>query len=86
MAVHTRCHTPSGRSSPSQCRDGRGHPAPAGAIPFGVITRSGLGHLSEYRVVLLPDVLRMDEEELRAFRAYVEGRGDTFTVVGVRHC
>ena len=54
-------------------------------IPFGVITRSGLGHLSEYRVVLLPDVLRMDEEELRAFRAYVEG-GDTFIVVGVRHC
>ena len=48
-------------------------------IPFGVITRSGLGHLSEYRVVLLPDVLRMDEEELRAFRAYVEGGGHLYS-------
>ncbi len=46
-----------------------------GHIPFGVVTRSGLGHLSQYRVVLLPDVLRMDEEEIRAFRAYVEAGG-----------
>ncbi len=44
-------------------------------IPFGVITRNDLGQLHSYRAVVLPDVLRMDDEELAAFRAYVEGGG-----------
>ena len=35
-------------------------------IPFGAITRSQLDRLGEYRVVVLPDVLRMDDEEIRA--------------------
>ena len=85
MAASTRCRTPSGRSSPSQCRDGVATQLQRVHIPFGVITRSGLGHLSQYRVVLLPDVLRMDEEELRAFRAYVEAGGNLY-LVGERHC
>jgi hypothetical protein len=44
-------------------------------IPFGVITRNDLGHLDRYRAVVLPDVLRMDDDELQAFRSYVEGGG-----------
>jgi hypothetical protein len=44
-------------------------------IPFGVITRNDIGDLGRYRAVILPDVLRMDDDELHAFRSYVEGGG-----------
>jgi hypothetical protein len=44
-------------------------------IPFGVITRKDLGDLTRYRVVILPNVLMMDEEETDAFREYVRGGG-----------
>jgi len=44
-------------------------------IPFGVVTRNDLGHLRRYRVVVLPDVIRMDDEELEALRAYVGSGG-----------
>jgi hypothetical protein len=47
-------------------------------IPFGVITRSELGNLGRYRVVVLPDVLRMDDEELEAFRSYVAHGGHLY--------
>lgn len=44
-------------------------------IPYGAITRKQLGELDRWKVVVLPNVLRMDDEELAAMRAYVAGGG-----------
>lgn len=44
-------------------------------LPFGVITRRQIDELQRYRVVVLPNVARMDETECAAFRAYVAGGG-----------
>lgn len=44
-------------------------------LPFGVITRKQLDTLDRYRVVVLPNVLRMTQDELEAFRAYVRYGG-----------
>jgi len=44
-------------------------------LPFGVITRKQLGDLQRYPVIVLPDVLRMSQEETEAFRTYVENGG-----------
>ncbi|HUU58763.1 MAG TPA: alpha-amylase family protein, partial [Phycisphaerae bacterium] len=62
-------------------------------LPFGVITRKQLAHLGRYKMVLLPNVLRMDAEEVRAFREYVRGGGRLYAsrytslteTRGVRH-
>ena len=37
-------------------------------IPYGVITTSSLSDLSRHRVVVLPNVLMLGEEEAEAFR------------------
>jgi hypothetical protein len=47
-------------------------------VPFGVLTRSGIDNLAAYRAVVLPDVVRMDDEEVQAFRSYVEGGGSLY--------
>ena len=47
-------------------------------IPFGVVTRNALGRLKDYRVVVLADVIRMDEEETNAFRSYVGSGGHLY--------
>lgn len=44
-------------------------------LPFGVITRKQLAQLHRYPVIVLPDVLRMGQDEVEAFRAYVEEGG-----------
>jgi hypothetical protein len=44
-------------------------------IPFHVITANDLADLSRYRLVLLPNVLRMDAEEATAFRSHVAAGG-----------
>jgi hypothetical protein len=44
-------------------------------IPFGVITRNDLARLGRYRVVVVPDALRMDDNEIVALRSYVEEGG-----------
>ncbi len=44
-------------------------------IPFGVITRRQLAELSRFRVLVMPNVLRMDGEEAGAIRDYVRGGG-----------
>jgi len=44
-------------------------------VPFGVITRKQLGELDRYKVVVLPNVLRMDREEVDALREYVRRGG-----------
>ncbi|MEN8227662.1 MAG: alpha-L-fucosidase [Bacteroidota bacterium] len=43
--------------------------------PFGVITRRQLNSLDKYKMVILPDVLRMDKEEVQAIREYVRNGG-----------
>jgi hypothetical protein len=44
-------------------------------IPFGVITTKNLGELSRHQVVVLPDVLMLDDDEVVAFREYVRRGG-----------
>jgi hypothetical protein len=47
-------------------------------LPVGVISRSDLVDLARYPVVVLPNVLRMDEEELHAIRQYVASGGRVY--------
>ena len=44
-------------------------------IPFGIITRKQLPDLDRYKVIVLPNVLRMDPDEAAAFREYVRRGG-----------
>jgi len=44
-------------------------------IPFGIITKKNLNELSNYKVIILPNVLMMDDEEVTAFRDYVASGG-----------
>ncbi len=44
-------------------------------LPFGVITRRQLGDLKRYKALLLPNLLRMDDHEIRAIREYVRAGG-----------
>ncbi len=44
-------------------------------VPFGVITRRQLGELDRYKVIVLPNVLRMDRAEVDALREYVRRGG-----------
>jgi hypothetical protein len=50
----------------------------AAHIPFGIITRKQLGALDRHRVVVLPNLLRMDAEECQALREYVRGGGRVY--------
>ena len=62
-------------------------------LPFGVITRRQLPDLARYRVIILPNVSRMDAEEVETFRAYVAQGGRIYAsrmtslteTSGVRH-
>ncbi len=47
----------------------------AAHLPFAIVTRRNLAELSRYRVVALPNVLRMNREEAEAFRRYVQAGG-----------
>ena len=44
-------------------------------LPYAVVTRANLERLSEYRVLLLPDVLLMDDAEIAAIRQFVAAGG-----------
>jgi hypothetical protein len=62
-------------------------------LPAGVITRANLDELDAFPVVVLPNVLRMDDAEIAAFRSYVERGGCLYAsgytslvdVRGVKH-
>jgi len=62
-------------------------------IPFGVITRRQLGELDRYKVIVLPNVLRMSIDEAEAIREYVRRGGRVYAsrytslveICGVRH-
>lgn len=47
-------------------------------IPFGIITRKNLKDLAHYRVVILPNVLRLSDEEADAVREYVAVGGSVY--------
>ena len=47
-------------------------------IPYGVITRKNLPNLSRYKVLILPNVLMMDLEEVEAIRGYVKSGGNLY--------
>ncbi|MCY4525774.1 MAG: beta-galactosidase trimerization domain-containing protein, partial [Anaerolineaceae bacterium] len=47
-------------------------------IPFGVITDTSLDQLSRHKVIILPDVLMMNGEEVSAFRDYVRQGGKLY--------
>jgi len=44
-------------------------------IPFGVITRKDLNRLANYKIIILPNILMMTEEEAEAFRNFVANGG-----------
>lgn len=50
----------------------------AAHIPFGVITRKQLAGLDRFKLVVLPNVLRMDAEECSAIREYVRRGGKIY--------
>ena len=57
----------------SVCKACRNH-----HLPFGVITKRNLGDLARHRVLVLPNVLMMDEEEADAVREYVRNGGTLY--------
>ncbi len=52
------------------CRALRAH-----HVPYGVITKKDLARLNRHKVLVLPNVLMMDEEEIAAIRAWAEAGG-----------
>ena len=54
----------------------------ANHIPYGVVTRRSLGQLSQHRLLILPDVLMMDDEEAAAIRQYVADGGCLYVSKG----
>ena len=47
-------------------------------VPFDVITPLHLQHLERYQAVILPDLLRMEQREIDAIRAYVAAGGHIY--------
>ncbi|MFC0531663.1 alpha-L-fucosidase [Phytohabitans kaempferiae] len=84
----------SGQPSPhSAAVEGTVRALKSAHIPFTVLSRADLGRLADIPVVVLPNVLRMDEEEIDAFRRYVaeggrlyaSGNSSRVTTRGTRH-
>jgi len=47
-------------------------------IPFGVITDKNLKELSRFQVVILPNILRLSDEEAEAIKEYVANGGSVY--------
>ena len=47
-------------------------------IPFGVVTKAGLQQLGEFRVLVLPDIYRLDAEEVAAITRFVAEGGSIY--------
>lgn len=48
-------------------------------IPFGVISKRNLNKLSDFQVIILPDLLMIDEDEVNAFRQFVRDGGSLYS-------
>jgi len=44
-------------------------------LPFGVICKKNLGQLSDHQILILPNLLRISNEEADAFRSYIDNGG-----------
>jgi hypothetical protein len=44
-------------------------------VPFGIITRGNLAELERWRLIVVPGIMVMDDEEAAALRAYVRAGG-----------
>lgn len=55
------------------CRALRAH-----HVPYGVITKKDLTKLKRHKVLILPNVLMMDEEEIMVVRTWVEAGGSVY--------
>jgi len=47
-------------------------------ILYGIVTKKNVNDLSQYQVLVLPNVLMMDEEEVEAFKNYVRNGGSLY--------
>ena len=47
-------------------------------LPFGVITEKQFSNLNNYKVIILPNVLRLTRVEVEAFREYVKNGGSIY--------
>jgi hypothetical protein len=47
-------------------------------VPFGVISKALIGSLHSYGVIVVPGVDEFDDEEIHAFRSYVESGGNLY--------
>jgi hypothetical protein len=67
------CQYPHLRSIRGICRVLQQH-----HLPFGIVTRKELHELCRYKLIILPNVLRMDKEEVSAIRDYVRQGGKIY--------
>ena len=51
-------------------------------IPFGVITKRDLHRLDRHKILVLPEVMMMDQEEMDAVRQYVSSGGNLYVSKG----
>ncbi len=51
-------------------------------IPYGVISKKNIGRLDAYRMIILPNVIMLDEEEVNAFKKYVSCGGKLYASGG----
>jgi len=47
-------------------------------IPYGIITKKDLKKLSSYQIIILPNLLMIDEEEVRALKEFVASGGSLY--------
>ena len=47
-------------------------------VPFGIVSKKDLRNLSKYRLIILPNVMMMDEDEVNAFKDYVRNGGSIY--------
>lgn len=50
----------------------------ANHIPFGIITKKNIKDLGKYKVIVLPNILMMDEDEAGVFKDYVRKGGSLY--------
>lgn len=51
-------------------------------IPFGIITKTQLSTVGKFKVLVLPDVLRLDDDEVAAIRNFVANGGSVYASGG----
>lgn len=47
-------------------------------VPYGVITKKNLSDLKRFQIIILPDVIMMDEDEVQAFTDFVASGGSIY--------